>query len=107
MSKPDKAIFLRPNGLQAGKTTEQFRRYMDRWAELGFPVSRIELVTPEILDLQKQLVSAKDSLAILARAIEFADSRMDSRTVKSAIAAVKSRGDWPLEEKEIPPPSAP
>lgn len=46
--------------------------------------------------------STKESLAILARAVEEVssfdvDDPMDH--LHRAIAAVKSRGDWPLEEK--------
>jgi hypothetical protein len=58
--------------------------------------------------------SAKESLEILARAVEhyesfrwrhvfqlwpFTRSDVVSRRATKAIAAVKARGDWPLEEK--------
>ena len=48
--------------------------------------------------------SAKESLAILARALDFHEGSCvtaegQRSSAAYAIAAVKARGDWPLEEK--------
>lgn len=63
--REERALWIRPNGRQIGNTVEQFRRFMESWTEAGFPTTKIEFVTPDILDLQSQLLEAEKEMESL------------------------------------------
>lgn len=64
----ERVMWIRPNGRSLGKNVEQFRRFMEAWTEKGFPTTRIEFVTPEILDLQNALQRANAEVVAAQRA---------------------------------------